>query len=95
MAKNKHCYAVYGENGFGVYLNYNTAFSTRNYLSKFKIKKFDFLEIAWNFAIHGYNDLQPLDDYDSHYNFESASRLNWIYYRNEVRKMNTLKERSN
>lgn len=70
-------YGVAGENGCGVYDDYEKVLKTRPYVKKYKVKRFaDFIQ-AKEYAIKMYQSMQ-CDAYEF-YKIDSICDLNWFY----------------
>lgn len=87
-AETEKMLRVYAENGLGIYTNYDSALRAKEYLSKFRIKKFFNLQEAKLYAVQGYNQYQIPDDYTAHCKPDLLQRLNWILYRKAIRENN-------
>lgn len=83
MAK-KRFYGVAGENGYGVYNNYEKVIKCQPYVRKFKVKGFDTFEHAKEFANDTYFRLQyGAQDF---FHIDQISQLNWFYYSKRLMK---------
>lgn len=79
-------YGIAGSNGFGVYDDYDRMQKNRDFLSSPISKKFDSFYEAFEWARDIYNDGQAVDD--AFYGASTDIRVNWIMYRNDIRKKN-------
>lgn len=77
MKKNKF-YAVSGENGMGVYTDYDQAMETKRWVRKHQVRKFVDFEAAKEAAEDRFWELQ--EDAWS-FSIEPIKRTNFIYYR--------------
>lgn len=76
-------YALHGQNGFGVYQDYEVVKRNKEFLSKSNCKKFKTADEAKHFAISKYNEHQDdgsLAIADPSMQF----RLNWTTFRKDV-----------
>lgn len=82
-------YGIAGNNGFGVYDDYNRMQKNRDFLSKPISKKFDSFYGAFEWAKAVYNDGQEVDD--AFYGVSTDIRMNWLMFRKDIRQ-NNIKE---
>lgn len=84
--KNRY-YAVYGNNGLGVYTDYNRVLVAKEYLGKgFKVKGYADREEAVTRCIGGYNDLQ--ENVDACYMGNELTMTNFTIYRKKIKEQN-------
>lgn len=68
-------YGVYGQNGYGIYTDWNLVLKSKPYISGFKVKKFKTFKETKDYVIKG---LESLDGLDSFSEIDFARR-NWFY----------------
>lgn len=84
MMKDKY-YAVYGSNGFGVFVDYTKAAAQMKFMTKGNLKRLNDKKDAFEYAIEMYNSKQSAYDFQSRYYGDEKLSLNWIYYRNNIK----------
>lgn len=82
--KKKECfYGVAGVNAYGVYNDYEKVLESKQYIAKFKTKKFVEFEEAKVWAEDTYADLQGDVYFD--YEISEIEKIDWCYFRKKVK----------
>ena len=68
-------YGVYGQNGYGIYTDWNLVLKSKPYISGFKVKKFKTFKETTDYVIQG---LRSLDGIRCVLKIDFAQR-NWFY----------------
>ena len=78
MKKQKY-YGIAGVNAYGVYDDYEKVLESRQYIAKFKNRRFDDFEEAKEWAEWMYEELQADSSID--YDIKELRQVNWCYFR--------------
>lgn len=88
---NSNYYAVCAVNGFGVFNDNERMEKAVPYLADAKVVSFDSFSKAFKYAVDYYNEAQQETDGSVDNSFYGSCRdirINWILFRNEIRKIN-------
>ena len=89
-------YALFGENGFGVYDDKNKLWNATGFLhGQGYMYEFDKLGEAKNVAFLGYNSLQRNNSSCNLFNAkrDGMIKLNWLYFKRTIRNHNKAMKR--
>ena len=81
----KKFYGIAGTNGYGVYDNYDKVLGSRKYVKGYKIKSFNSLIDAKEYAVNTYESMQ--NGASDFYRIGSLKNLNLFYYQKPVKKL--------
>ena len=80
----KRYYGICGDNGLGVYNNYDFVLKARPYLARYQIKGFATFSLAKGYAVAEYNSRQDQYSKAGTFDINCPMKLNWTYYRNTL-----------
>ena len=80
-------YSVFGCNGLGVFNDYSAVLKAKHFLNSFNCKKHNDFEQAKAYAIQKYNEFQISEDKTVIAPSSLDVQVNWVIYRNEIRKI--------
>ena len=84
---SKKYYSIFETNGFGIFTDYENMIYVKHFLNSFNCKKHNDFEQAKAYAIQRYNEFQISEDKTVIAPSSLDVQVNWVIYRNEIRKI--------